>query len=223
MNQYTYTNSRSKKNTRKSDLDWKKLLLFYILPFLIVNGSIFYLATCKPKFTVAVDDTKDYKTTDMTFKIDSILPTRNLSITINGEPLDLKKTGRKTYAATITQNGTVEIYLESFNGMAVTKFEHVNSLDDEPPTIDSCTAEDGILTVTMSDSQSGIDFTSIHAVDSKGNTVNPLTVDKQTSTVTFTADPNGLTLYVKDKSGQVTEQPLVINESVVDEHGNPVN
>lgn len=222
MNQYTYSNSRSKKNTRKSDLEWKKLLLFYILPFLIVNGSIFYLAICKPKFTVAVADTKDYRTADMTFKIDSILPTRNLSIAINGDPLELEQTGKNSYKATITQNGTIEIYLESFNGMAVTKYEHVSSLDDEPPSIDSCTAENGILTVTMSDSQSGIDFSSIYATDSKGNTIKPLTIDKQNSTVTFNADPDGLTLYLKDKSGQVTEQPLIINESVVDENGNPV-
>lgn len=226
MNRYTYTNShansRSKKNTRRSGLETRKLLLFYILPFIIVNGIIFYLATCKPKFTVTAGETTDYSTTSMTFTIKSILPTKNLSITINSEPLELEQTGKKTYTATVTQNGTIEIYLENFNGMAVTAYEHVNILDDEPPQIDTYSIVDGVLTVTLSDSQSGIDFSSIYAVTSTGATVHPLSVDKQTSTVTFTSDPNGLTLYLKDMSGHITEQPFSITESVVDKNGNVV-
>lgn len=216
MNQQTYNNSRSQKNTRRSGLEAKKLLLFYILPFLVINGMIFYLVTCKPKFSISVGETTDYATTSMTFKIKSFLPTRNLFISINATPLELEKTGRKAYKATITQNGTIEVYLENFNGMAVTAYEHVNILDDEPPSINQYSIEDGILTVTLSDSQSGIDFSNIYAIDSTGDTIQPLTMDKQTSTITFSSDPDGLTLYIKDMAGHVAEQPFSITQIVED-------
>ena len=113
-------------------------------------------------------ETTDYTTTSMSLTIKSILPTRNLSVSLNGEPLELESTGKKSYTAPITVNGTIEVYLESFNGMAVSTYEHVNILDDDPPTIEVASIEDGILTITLSDSQSGIDFTSLHAINSTG-------------------------------------------------------
>lgn len=168
MRQYTYSNSRSKKSARLASPGLKTILLFYVLPYLLINGLIFYLVTVKPKYTVSVGETTDYTTTSMSLTIKSILPTRNLSVSLNGEPLELESTGKKSYTAPITVNGTIEVYLESFNGMAVSTYEHVNILDDDPPTIEVASIEDGILTITLSDSQSGIDFTSLHAIDSTG-------------------------------------------------------
>lgn len=214
MRQYTYSNSRSKKSARLASPGLKTILLFYVLPYLLINGLIFYLVTVKPKYTVSVGETTDYTTTSMSLTIKSILPTRNLSVSLNGEPLELESTGKKSYTAPITVNGTIEVYLESFNGMAVSTYEHVNILDDDPPTIEVASIEDGILTITLSDSQSGIDFTSLHAINSTGAIVQPLSVDKLNYTATFQTDPAGMTLYVTDMSGLTTEQPLSINEVV---------
>lgn len=211
MNQYTYQHSRTKQRTRTSGTDWKTLLLFYILPFVVVNGIIFYLVTAKPKYEVTVGETHDYMTTTMTFKIQSFLPTKNLSIAINGEQLELEKTGKKTYTATITQNGTIEISLENFNGMSTVSFEHVNILDDGLPAITSYEIEDGVVTLSLADSQSGIDFSSIHALDSDGVMVLPQSIDKPNGTVSLPMDPDGLTLFVSDMSGNTLEQPLHVN------------
>ncbi len=212
MRQYTYSNSRSKKNARLASPGLKTILLFYVLPYLLINGLIFYLVTVKPKYTVTVGETTDYTTTSMTLTIQSILPTKNLSVSLNGEPLELEETGKKSYTAPVTVNGTIEVYLESFNGMAVSTYEHVNILDDEPPAIEVTSVEDGILTLALSDSQSGIDFNSLHAIDSTGNMVQPLSVDKLNYIATFQTDPNGMTLYVSDMSGLTTEQPLSITQ-----------
>lgn len=211
MNQYTYQRSRTTQRTRTSGTDWKTLLLFYILPFVVVNGIIFYLVTAKPKYEVTVGETHDYMTTTMTFKIQSFLPTKNLSIAINGEQLELEKTGSKTYTASITQNGTIEISLENFNGMSTVSFEHVNILDDGLPAIASYEIEDGVLTLSLADSQSGVDFSSIHALDSDGVMVLPQSIDKLNGTVSLPMDPDGLTLFVSDMSGNTLEQPLHVN------------
>lgn len=212
MRQYTYSNSRSKKSAKLASPGLKTILLFYVLPYLLINGLIFYFVTVKPKYTVTVGETTDYTTTSMTLNIKSILPTRNLSVSLNGEPLELETVDKKTYQASITLNGTIEVYLESFNGMAVSTYEHVNILDDEPPAIEVTSVEDGILTLSLADSQSGIDFSSLHATDSMGTVVQPLTVDKLNYTCTFPTDPNGMTLYVSDMAGLTTEQPLSITE-----------
>lgn len=221
MNQYTYSSvpsgSRSRRSSRNSPGSgpgFKEILLFYVLPFVVINGLIFFFVTVKPKYTVSVGETTDYTSTSMSLSIKSILPTKNLSVMLNGEPLELEQTGRKDYTAAVTQNGVIEVYLESFNGMAVSTYEHVNILDDDPPTVEAYSIEDGILNITLSDSQSGIDYSSIYAINSEGVTILPQSVDKLNSAVSFASDPNGLTLFVSDMSGHVTEQPFSIMETV---------
>lgn len=212
MKQYTYQSTKPRQRTLSSGSDFKSLLLFYILPFIVINGFIFFLATTKPKFDVVIGETHDYNNTTMVFTIKSHLPTKNLSITLNATPLELEKKG-KTYTADITENGVVEISLENFNGMMASSYEHVNVLDDELPAITKYTIEDGILTVGLSDTQSGIDFSSIHAIDSMGTAIAPLSVDKINSEVTLRMDTGSLTLLVKDMSGNVMEQPFSLNSS----------
>lgn len=216
MNQYTYQRSRSGQRTKSPDSDFKSLLLFYILPFIVINGIIFFLVTAKPKFEVIIGETHDYISTTMTFTIKSHLPTKNLSISLNATPLELEKTGKKTYTAVITQNGVVDISLENFNGMTASTYEHVNILDDDLPVITDFRIEDGILTVDLTDSQSGIDYSDIHAIDSAGITSKPLNVDKINSRITFNIDEGGLTLFIKDMTGNVLEQPISIQNSDID-------
>lgn len=203
---------RSHQRGKAPRSELKTLLLFYILPFIVVNGIIFYLATAKPKYHIEIGETNDYISTTVTLTIDSHLPTKNLTMSLNGEALTLEKQDRKTYTAVITQNGTVEATLENFNGMSVAQFENVSVLDDGPPEITSYTIEDGVLTVKLSDSQSGVDFNSIHAIDSTGNQLTPTSIDKFNSEVTFDMDDNGLTMYISDYSGNEVEQPFSVTE-----------
>lgn len=213
MKQYTYQSTHTRQRLRSSHSDLISLLLFYILPFIVINGIIFFLVTAKPKCEIAIGTTNDYITTDLTVTIKSLLPTKDLMVSINGEEITLDKTGRKTYTAAITQNGVTEVSLTNFNGMTSTIYEHVNILDDEPPAVASYFVEDGILNVTLSDSQSGVNFSNIYALDSNGARLSPLTVDKVTAQVTFSIDGAGLTMYASDMSGQTMEQPFSIGSS----------
>ena len=82
------------------DSDLIRVLLFYILPFLAVNGIIFFLVTTKPEYELVIGSTNDYRTTEITFSIKSFMPLKEVTIKIDSEPLDLVKTGKKTYRAT---------------------------------------------------------------------------------------------------------------------------
>lgn len=201
MNRRTYHHSRPYPSDHIIHSDLLGLLLFYILPFLIVNGILFFLVTTMPKYELVVEGTNDYRTTDITFTIKSSMPLKETTIKLDSQPLDLVKIGKKKYKATITHNGSLEIYMVNFNRMALLEYEHIDILDDEPPTIEDYSSEDGILSFTIADTQSGVDFSSIRATSSTGGTLLPLAVDKASGKISFAMNASSITVSAKDRSG----------------------
>ena len=222
MNRRTYDRSRQYKYNSFPSPDFIQLLVFFILPFIVVNSIIFFLVTTKPKYEVVIEGTNDYRTTDVTFTIKSIMPLTEVTIKMDSQPLDLVKVGRRTYRSTINHNGSLEIYMKNFNGMALLEYEHIDLLDDEPPTIEDYVAEDGLLSFTVIDTQSGIDYSSIFAQTSAGQQTLPLSVDKATGRVTFQMDPNGLSVTVRDMSGNEYLTTFSLNELDPDASGQSV-
>lgn len=182
--------------------EWAEVLFFYLLPFLLFNGILFVLATAKPKITIQVANTKDYRTTKASISIQSLFPIKEFSSAQEGTPLVLTETKKGQYTADIVRNGVIEIYAKGLNGMAVTKYEHVNILDDVAPLVgESYSIQDGILSLTLEDSQSGIDYQSVFAVSPSGATLFPLSSDRQTGTFTFPMEEEFLVIYANDLAG----------------------
>lgn len=216
MRDYAYSTSRRRKNTGRSGRsvssgqEWLHNLLFYILPFIVINGLIFFLVTTKPECELIIGEDHDYLSTEIKINIKSFLPTKDLAVTLDSEPVELVKGKKNSYTATITKNGALEISVKSVNGMAASSYEYIGILDDNPPAVSSSAIEDNMLTFTLEDSQSGVNFDSIYATDSLGITVYPASVDKNTGTVTFPMDEDGLTVFISDMSGnqgQTTFKP----------------
>lgn len=202
MSRYQNSSFRSGgRYSRQSDEGFLHLLLFYILPFLLFNGILFYCVTAKPKLTLEISDTKDYLSTEATLKISSWFPTKSVSLSMHGEELDLGKPEKRTYTIPIYKNGLLEANVTNLNGMISAQFLQVDILDDNPPTIEDAQIADGIVTVTVTDSQSGVDFDSIYAVNSEGVQLVPMTVDRETNTLSFEMDSAGLQVYAQDRAG----------------------
>lgn len=214
MNRHTsYNGPRVSRSRGIHHSEFVHVLLFYILPFIIVNALIFFLVTTKPEYELTVAGTDDYRTTEITFTIKSHMPLKNVTIQMNSEPLDLVKTGKKTYTSTITHNGVIEIFMENFNGMTTAGYERIDILDDEPPTIEDYVSEDGILSFTVTDTQAGVDYDSIHALSDTGESISPLSIDKATGRISFQMDPDGLTVSIKDLSGNEYLTTFSLNTS----------
>ena len=85
----------TKRNTynKRSWNDNRKLhtLVFYILPFILINLVIFIVATSKPKIEYDVSDTRDYRSVDISIRIRSLLPIRETSVTMESQPLEMEK------------------------------------------------------------------------------------------------------------------------------------
>lgn len=197
---------RSTRYRKQQQNEWGVVLLFYVLPFLVLNGLIFFCVTSQPKIAVEIADTRDYVVTDVTLTVKSFFPTKDIQLSLDDEKLELTKGKKRTYTASITKNGTLEASVTNINGLTVLLFEHANVLDDLPPGIDYTNNEEGVVFVTIEDSQSGVDFDSIYALDSTGQQVEPLTVDRSANTLSYEIDPAGLHIYAKDKAGNEVQR-----------------
>lgn len=201
MERYRTSSTRRSRYQNDPDDGWLHILLFYILPFVVFNGLLYLCVMTKPSLAITVGDTHDYLSTEITVSVTSRFPSDMPTVTLDGEPLELTKEKNRTYKATIYKNGSIEANVKNKNGMMATVFEQVNVLDDVPPAIENTNVSDGVLTLTVTDSQAGINFDSIHAVDSNNQPVAPVAENRTTNTVSYKMDSNGLHVYAQDKAG----------------------
>lgn len=207
MSQYT---KHSRQNRGKGSSGYRydsgrsefmTVLLFYVLPFIVVNSIIFVLATASPKGTMTISDTSDFMTTTMELKIKSLLPVKSMEVTLDGNKIEPEKTAAKTYTATLNSNGTLKVELTAVNGMKNIFNEQINILDDTPPNINDSIIEDGVLSFRLEDSQSGVDYSTIHASDDDTPEILPLSIDRSTGIITFEMQKDNLTVCAKDNIG----------------------
>ncbi|MCI8659926.1 MAG: hypothetical protein HFG54_06740 [Lachnospiraceae bacterium] len=199
---------------KKSSGNLPGLFLFYILPFIVFNGLLFYCVTSAPKISLELRDTNDYLTSEATMTIDSWFPTKKISVNMDGEILELTKGKRRSYTVPVTRNGVLEATVVNLNGMSSTVFRHVNILDDNPPSFENASLEDGLLTLRVSDSQSLVNPDSVYATDSVGQQRSPLSVERienQTDNtidyeLQFDMDLNGLHVFIQDKAGNEAQK-----------------
>lgn len=207
MSQYT---NHSRQNRKKGGSGYRydsgrsefmTVLLFYILPFVVVNTIIFVLVTTSPKSTITLGEISDYTTTTMEIRVESLLPVKEMKVTLDSNEVEFTKTASRTYTATLNSNGMVAVELLSINGMKNTKYAPINVLDDAPPEIKDPIIEDGVLSFRLEDTQSGVDYSTVHASNEDNPDILPLSIDRSTGIVTFDMQKENLTICAKDKIG----------------------
>lgn len=203
--------NRRRRRQKNTIAEWRQILLFYVLPFILFNGLLFYAVTVRPALTCTVGDTNDYLSTQVHVNIDSPFPTKELTVTMDGEPLELVKDKNRRYTATVYKNGSIEASVTNFNGMSATVFEQVNVLDDNPPTIEHANIVDSILSLTITDSQAGVDFDSVYALDQAGERIEPLTVNRDTGVFTYKMNSGSISVISLDRAGNESHSTITAN------------
>lgn len=222
---------RSNKRNTYNKRSWKDNrtlfnLVCFILPFIILNLIILFLAVSTPKIEYTVSDTQDYKTVELSVKIRSLLPIKEMTVSLGTQPLEMVKE-KGVYKATLENNGTLEIYVTGWNGMSNRIYDHVATLDDAPPTIneEDYVMEGGRLTINVGDSQSGVNFDTAYATDENDQTVKPVNVTKNTGstgttgtsgTITFPMDTASLTVYIEDYAGNTFKASFTSHTEGID-------
>ena len=183
----------------------------FLLPFLIINGVLFVLATAQPAYHVEIGSLNEQNRVPVTFTIDSRMPVRSVSILMDDQPLDMQQLDSKTFYGEVDHNGAIEFTMENFNGNVMSSVEYVDSLDDQPPVIEESSMENNILVITVSDSQSGVNFDSIYALTADGSTVQPLYIDRENAHVSFQMREDGLTIHISDMLGNESQTGINMN------------
>lgn len=192
-------------------------LLWYVLPFIVFNLLLLFLVTASPRIELTVGDTTDYKTVDVSLKVKSLIPIRKLTTTLESQDIEFKKEGG-VYHSTLTNNGALEIYVESWNGMPARQNEHIAVLDDTAPSIDEETVvmEDGKLELIAEDNISGINYEAVYATDDAGKRTAPVSYDKETGRITFDLEKGSLTVYLEDMAGNANQAAFSLSTSGID-------
>lgn len=193
------TSSGYRRDNGKSG--FLSVLLFYVLPFIVINGIIFLLVTARPRAEITIGESSDFISTTMELKVKSLLPIKTMEVSLDSTPIELTKTGGSTYKTTLKNNGTLEVKLTGFNKMKSVSYETVNVLDDAPPAVKDNVLENGILSFRLEDTQSGVDYSSVTASDEDNADILPLSIDRSTGLVTFEIKKENITITAKDKIG----------------------
>lgn len=166
------------KNTNPLSNKFIRTLLFWVLPYIIINGIIFTLVCSSPKVEITVGNTNDYVTAGVDFTVKSLLPIKELEVSLESSPLEYEKSGSK-YTCTADHNGTFAVKATSINGMQKSVFADVSVLDDTAPSVDedSVSITHGVLTFTVTDTQSGVDFNSIYGICDGEEEIKPSEID----------------------------------------------
>ena len=207
---YSYLNMADEKRAGASKKgSVLELVLFWILPFIVINLIIFFIVTATPKFTVSVEGNNDYKSAVVNVNIKSIFPIKEFTVKLGNEPLEMTNTEKRNYTATVYSNGTLEVSVVNKNDMAKTVYENINAIDDTPPMVTEEDSGPGFCSMHIEDTQSGVNYDSLYAIDGEGKKITPSLLDEGDGLVVFNYDQGPLEVHICDKIGleSITEFP----------------
>ena len=197
---------------KKQKSPFLSVILHYVLPYLLINSCILFLALASPK--LQVNDPTEHsgdKSLSVLVHVDSLLPIKNFTAKLEGEELPYTKEN----IIPIKSNGNLRISVTSLNGMMKIENSQINSFDENPPVIDedNVVLGSGYLEFTVSDSQSGVDFDSIYGIDKDGNNLKPTQTEEASGKVVFSLKTNSITVYVSDKAGNQISGNFTLEDS----------
>jgi hypothetical protein len=192
------------------------VFLFYVIPFLLLNLLIFFLVTLRPKFKLHIEESVDFRSAEIELEMHPRLPLAAFDVKLDDTPLNLENLGGGHYKTSVDKNGTLEVTIRYINGMSRTQYEHIGSVDDQPPLISGEELDGNMLTVSFDDAQSGVDYDSIYGIDANEERVLPRSIDDAAHTAVFQITTDRLEIHASDKLGH----EAVCNFSELDAMGN---
>ena len=192
------------------------VFLFYVIPFLLLNLLIFFLVTLRPKFKLHIEESVDFRSAEIELEMHPRLPLAAFDVKLDDTPLNLENLGGGHYKTSVDKNGTLEVTVRYINGMSRTQYEHIGSVDDQPPLISGEELDGNMLTVSFDDAQSGVDYDSIYGMDANEERVLPRSIDDAAHTAVFQITTDRLEIHASDKLGH----EAVCNFSELDAMGN---
>ena len=204
-------NRKSIKKTEQSNISsiLLKFFLGFLLPYLLINGIIFFIYTEVPRINIR-EQADDKQLSKIEWTIDSKLPVIDVKVECLDVEVPYTKSGN-VYSIDAPTVGTYKITAKALNQLTAVSSCSIESLDESAPIIhtESAIIANGTLTITISDNQNAINFDSIYAKDENGNMISAMSMNQDTGSVQFNVSGlSSIIIHAEDLSGNSSETNL---------------
>ena len=185
----------------------------FLIPYVLINGIIFFLFIQTPKIQVIDQDSKDYEENKIKFSIDCLLPITDVKTYFQESEIAYSKLG-STYVIDAENNGTYQIKVMALNRAPGNSIIEIETKDSNPPTIDldSAIITGNTLIISVHDAQSEINYDNLYATLENGTKLVPTYIDKSSGTVQFQiTEGKKIVVHVEDTFGNHSETSFTTN------------
>lgn len=197
------------KNKQKMSITEILLRAFFgfIIPYLLINGIIFFIFIQTPKISILGQDSKDYEEDKVKFTINCLLPLIDVKTYYENTEIAYTKLGN-TYIINIENNGSYQIKVTALNRSSANSIIDIETQDDKAPVVDvnSAVITGNTLIISVYDDQSNINYDKLYATLEGGEQIKPSYVDRASGTVQFqVTSGEKITIHIEDESGNHSE------------------
>ena len=194
----SYSHYRRERHILQKCIIVLVVLLFLMLPvlFITANVEVGWVEGTPPGSPIVQVIAK------------SIIPVESVTASLGEYTLDVYQVSDGIYQVHPKANGTLMVTVTLANKQFTEHKIEVTGVDVEPPVLLGSQLTDGELEIFFSDGMSAIDFSTVYAVDTKGQVVYPLRHDSDALSVTFAYPDSHLNIFVTDTCGNTLQLVL---------------
>lgn len=187
----SYSNYRKDRFILQKALLLLVFLLFCMVPFLFVP----------PAFDVNASNIGSNRDPIYEIRVTtSLIPVDRVTATMGGHNIPVYETDNHVYQVQPEANGELLITVTLSNHQSNTHSIIVEDVDVHAPMLLSNRKEGDTIHLYVEDKDSGIDYTSIYAVDHLGGKFYPLSTNPQTGEIVFDYPADPLNIYISDNA-----------------------
>ena len=207
-----YTKSKIKNRMSIAEI-LIRIFFGFLIPYVLINGLLFFLFIQVPKIQVVDQNSKDYEENKIKFSIDCALPLTDVKTFYQESEIAYSKLGN-LYIINADNNGSYQIKVTALNKSSANSIVEIKSQDSVAPNIDldSAVITGNTLIISVRDNQSGINYDNLYATLENGTKIIPSYIDKSSGTVQFQiTDGKKVIVHVEDDFGNHSETSFTIS------------
>lgn len=186
----------------------------FLIPFVVINGLIFFLFIQVPTINITKEDSSDYEESKIKFQVECLLPITEIKTYFNDTDVPYTKNG-DTYIINADENGTYKIVASALNKASSEALATVETKDVIAPTIDleNAVVTGNTLIFSVKDEQSEINYDNLYGLLENGEKISPSHIDAVSGNIQFKIESGKkIIIHVEDTEGNGADITFTIGE-----------
>ena len=190
-----------------------KFFFYFLIPYVLINGIIFFLFIQSPTINVVANDSQNYEENKIKFSIECLLPLSYIKTYFQNEEIPYTKFG-DYYSVDVSENGTYQIKVLAINQSKAETSVNIETIDSTPPNIDidNAIVAGNTLILSVNDDQTEINYDKVYATKDNGDKIDATYIDKVSGTVQFQVESGEkIVVHIEDMIGNSAETSFTLN------------